>query len=189
MGVTKEIVTPGDGKTFPKTGDNLTMHYQYVPCRVSCSAVPCRATNHLLCGAGGVFHNHTHYHCHCTSRFVSPLLCACTHPHHAFSPSSVGLSLFVSLSHSRTLRIHGVCRLQQQQQLYHNYYHHQCCYCCCRCPIVCCTATTTTVLTTDNHQSGTLASNGQKFDASRDRGRPFQFQIGIGKVIRVSSAT
>ena len=33
--------------------------------------------------------------------------------------------------------------------------------------------------------SGTLASNGQKFDASRDRGRPFQFTIGIGKVIRV----
>lgn len=32
MGVTKEIVTPGDGKTFPKTGDNLTMHYQYVCC-------------------------------------------------------------------------------------------------------------------------------------------------------------
>ena len=35
--------------------------------------------------------------------------------------------------------------------------------------------------------SGTLASNGQKFDASRDRGRPFQFTIGIGKVIRVRS--
>jgi FKBP-type peptidyl-prolyl cis-trans isomerase len=33
--------------------------------------------------------------------------------------------------------------------------------------------------------SGTLASNGQKFDASRDRGRPFQFTIGIGQVIRV----
>ena len=33
--------------------------------------------------------------------------------------------------------------------------------------------------------SGTLASNGQKFDASRDRGRPFRFVIGIGKVIRV----
>lgn len=32
--------------------------------------------------------------------------------------------------------------------------------------------------------SGTLAANGQKFDASRDRGRPFQFTIGIGQVIR-----
>jgi hypothetical protein len=31
MGVTKDIITPGDGKTFPKTGDKLTMHYQYVP--------------------------------------------------------------------------------------------------------------------------------------------------------------
>jgi FKBP-type peptidyl-prolyl cis-trans isomerase len=34
------------------------------------------------------------------------------------------------------------------------------------------------------HYHGTLASNGQKFDASRDRGRPFQFTIGIGQVIR-----
>lgn len=32
--------------------------------------------------------------------------------------------------------------------------------------------------------SGTLASNGNKFDASRDRGRPFQFVIGQGQVIR-----
>lgn len=34
------------------------------------------------------------------------------------------------------------------------------------------------------HDSGTLASNGQKFDASRDRGRPFQFTIGVGQVIK-----
>lgn len=27
MGVTKEIITEGDGKTFPKQGDQLTMHY------------------------------------------------------------------------------------------------------------------------------------------------------------------
>eukprot|EP00658_Telonema_sp_P-2_P028098 TRINITY_DN215_c0_g1_i10.p1 TRINITY_DN215_c0_g1~~TRINITY_DN215_c0_g1_i10.p1 ORF type:complete len:173 (-),score=64.41 TRINITY_DN215_c0_g1_i10:224-742(-) len=26
-GITKEITTPGDGKTFPKVGDNLAMHY------------------------------------------------------------------------------------------------------------------------------------------------------------------
>jgi hypothetical protein len=28
MGVIKEIIQPGDGKTFPKSGDQLTMHYQ-----------------------------------------------------------------------------------------------------------------------------------------------------------------
>lgn len=27
MGVTKDILTPGDGETFPKKGDQLTMHY------------------------------------------------------------------------------------------------------------------------------------------------------------------
>jgi len=32
--------------------------------------------------------------------------------------------------------------------------------------------------------SGTLKSNGSKFDSSHDRGRPFQFVIGIGQVIR-----
>ena len=32
--------------------------------------------------------------------------------------------------------------------------------------------------------SGTLASNGEKFDSSIDKGRPFRFKIGVGKVIR-----
>mmetsp|Transcript_25192 Transcript_25192/g.51421 ORF Transcript_25192/g.51421 Transcript_25192/m.51421 type:complete len:127 (-) Transcript_25192:352-732(-) len=27
MGVVKEIIKPGDGKSFPKQGDQLTMHY------------------------------------------------------------------------------------------------------------------------------------------------------------------
>mmetsp|Transcript_26734 Transcript_26734/g.62788 ORF Transcript_26734/g.62788 Transcript_26734/m.62788 type:complete len:125 (-) Transcript_26734:44-418(-) len=34
------------------------------------------------------------------------------------------------------------------------------------------------------HYVGTLASNGSKFDSSRDRGRPFSFKIGKGEVIR-----
>lgn len=34
------------------------------------------------------------------------------------------------------------------------------------------------------HYLGTLASNGSKFDASYDRGRPFEFTIGIGQVIK-----
>jgi len=34
------------------------------------------------------------------------------------------------------------------------------------------------------HYIGTLASSGAKFDASRDRGRPFQFVIGTGRVIK-----
>jgi FKBP-type peptidyl-prolyl cis-trans isomerase len=34
------------------------------------------------------------------------------------------------------------------------------------------------------HYHGTLTATGAKFDASRDRGRPFAFTIGQGQVIR-----
>ena len=34
------------------------------------------------------------------------------------------------------------------------------------------------------HYVGTLSENGNEFDSSRGRGRPFKFVIGIGQVIK-----
>jgi peptidylprolyl isomerase len=38
--------------------------------------------------------------------------------------------------------------------------------------------------TVDVHYTGWLTTGGQPFDSSRERGRPFQFRLGAGQVIR-----
>jgi peptidylprolyl isomerase len=39
-------------------------------------------------------------------------------------------------------------------------------------------------MTVTAHYTGRLLANGRKFDSSHDRGKPFKFKVGTGKVIR-----
>lgn len=51
-------------------------------------------------------------------------------------------------------------------------------------PTVECTRKTVTGDTIEVHYRGTLASNGNEFDASYNRGQPLSFKLGAGRVIK-----
>jgi len=51
-------------------------------------------------------------------------------------------------------------------------------------PDITCTRKTKSGDSINVHYRGTLASNGEQFDASYDRGQPLSFVVGTGRVIK-----
>ncbi len=216
----QETISPGDGANFPKPGDKLTMHYQWVdhqcyvilfyftllakleifPCGVSSIFFHCSVfwlpMAGLLDATCAIFRNGTvdYNSCwacwvckgHCDSLKVccimntAPRETKSTNPWWPvrndplrignFALFIVHFSSFISIFNlAPVIEIHSFIQSSPFPRLLSNRIHES-------------NTQSTTWHDTTITTSGTLAANGQKFDASRDRGRPFQFTIGVGQV-------